>query len=500
MLNNNDNNVNSSVHGSALGSIVNTNAGEPINVPTTLVWEINLRDLRTSQEALPTSFFQIYGGDGPTLIDSFFIEYKAPPALTGITITGDDTVQASTSEVTRTITLTAVQSPTDADSDIIWSVGSSETFDAGIEVTDIASINPVTGVLTGIGEGEVWVFAKGVGTNIYVSHKVTVTEFAHIPVTGIAINSVPADAETLMAGDGGANPGRTIAFSASPIPAVNDDIPLSTNPWVWILRSGEEHDSSFVDSAIATLSTSGPTRTLTGIFVGVPTDVWVFVSNTDFGIRASRKITVIPYEEQPWEVLWSWDREGIQSPDTILHTAATTISGTHWRLFNAGLANGTTLRPASVDPERFGLVMGNSQRLLIGTNSNTPTNNTAAGFHVGGQFNLGTTGTVRIRVHGTRIYNFFVAINLAATPANPNETNTVHGDRANFERQSPSSATSGMLVEFEIDLAALAAISEHSAAALATSFITLRTQNATAYDPDLNQQAIIHSISIERAP
>jgi hypothetical protein len=504
-INNNTNNAANSVHGSTLGSRVNT--GEPTDIPTTFVWEINLRDLRSTQaseEALQTSFFQIFGGNGPTLIDSFFIEYKAPPVLTGITISGDDTVQTSTSEVTRQITLNAIQSPLGADTDIVWSIGSSSTFTENTTVAGVASINSATGVLTGIGLGEVWVFAKGLNTAVYASHKVTVVPYARINVTGITINSVPADAVSLMAGDGTtSNPGRTMTFTAAPIPANADGAPFA---WSWNLRTSDNPTSSMIPSSVASLSGTA-IRTLTAGFVEEDTDIWVHVSFTDvdngINVNASRKITILKFVEADWDLIWSWDRDSIQSTTTIASTAAVTISGTHWRLFNAGGTDGTVLRPESAapvgSPDSYGLVMGNNQRLLIGTNSNAGTNSTATGFHAGGQFNLGTIGTVRIRVHGTRTYNFFVAINLANSAANPDSGATVHGDRANFERQSPGSATSGMLVDFEINLATLADVSAHSAAALANTFITLRTQNAQAY-ATTPSPAIIHSIVIERAP
>jgi hypothetical protein len=489
-LNNNTISADNSVHGSASGSIVNTTAAEPVGAPATLVWNINLRDLRntqTSADALKTSFFQIFGGDGPTLIDSFFIEYRAPSVLTSITISGEDTVQASTSEVTRQITLTAIQNPSDADSDILWSVGASVTYTDSATVAGVASINQ-NGVLTGLGTGEVWVFARGMGTEITASHKVTVTEFAHIPVTSIAINSVPADAITVMAGDGGSNPGRVITFSASPIPAINDDIPMSTNPWVWNLRSSEDHDSPTVNPAIATLTGSGPNRSLTGIFVEEPTDVWVFVSNTEFGIRASRKITVIPYEEMDWELVWEWKKEDMTGSITIGNTAASTINNVSWRKFNA--QGGTTV----VSQE--GIVLGQNQRLLIGTNSNAPTG--AESFHSGGQFDLGTTGKARIRVIGTRTNNTFeVALNWAvnaSTINNQGAIDTVHGvNAAAFSaRSSLPAGTSGILINLELDLDALADLGPLSTQALSSSFICLRSQN--------NAETVItvDSITIER--
>ena len=486
-LNNNTNNVNYSVHTSSLGSRVSSS--EPQDLPVTLIWDINLKELTrlntTSKEALGTSFFQIYGGNGPTLIDSFFIEYKAPPALVQIEIQGEDTVQESTPEVTRQIPLTAIQTPVEADVDILWSISNSSVYSENTEVTGIASINPDTGVLTGLGVGEVWVFAKGIGTAITTSKKITVTEFAYINATGISINTTPSDAATLMSGDGtSSNPGKTLSFTASPIPWNTDDGPFT---WVWSLRTGEASNSELVDSAIAALSTSGTIRTLTAVFTEEPVDVWVHVRNTTPEISSARKITILPFEEADWELVWEWKKEDMTTPITISNASATTINGIAWRKFNA--QGGSTI----AGPD--GLVLGQNQRLFIGTNSNTVTSTTS--YHTGGQFNLGTTGKARIRIIGTRTSNTFnVALNWSVNASSVGDNDTVHGAPASSWNITSSLAagTHGLLINFEIDLEALAKRNDLSKEALSNSFFCLRSQN------NAGTVITIDSITIEKAP
>jgi hypothetical protein len=85
------------------------------------------------------------------------VTVKAPSAVGSVTISGANAVA-----VNGSITLLATVTPADAVQDVTWSVS---LKDGGGDASGVATIDPNSGVLTGIAVGEVTVTATSVGNN-----------------------------------------------------------------------------------------------------------------------------------------------------------------------------------------------------------------------------------------------------------------------------------------------------------------------------------------------
>jgi uncharacterized protein YjdB len=185
-------------------------------------------------------------------------KFKILPAVLSVTIDEPASLQVSSS-----ITLTATVSPADALQGVTWSVDNS----------NIATIDPESGVLTGVAEGNVTVTATSKGKDAngasVTDTKDNITVGPAVTVTGVTIND----------GDNAVEAGGTLTLTATVAP---EGAPQGV---MWAVYATDAVDGG---DASATATIDANTGELTAANnVAVETKVYVFATSTQDGSKVS---------------------------------------------------------------------------------------------------------------------------------------------------------------------------------------------------------------------
>jgi hypothetical protein len=317
-----------------------------------------------------------------------------------ITITGPGIVVVGTS-----IQLTANPIPATASlGNVLWSISSTSTFDAGTSITGIASIN-VSGILTALTPAEqttIYVFVSS-GDIRSSGFAVTVQQFslraygrtnvmAGVTEPGfIRLRAERREAPTQSV--------ETLSWHLRATDNFNDSTPVT-------VAKIERIQLQLPDPPPSNPHVYYNIGELTTLTVNADTDVWVFARDEVSGVvSSSHRVTVRKFEAYPAAFVldsWEWDSE--LETGNYIWRGLSVLAGDNHNISSTDSSNKkitwTTMTSSHVEINSTGLVLASGARLLIGTPVVTTTD--AATFHEEGQFNLGDTGLVRVTVSYTR--------------------------------------------------------------------------------------------------
>jgi hypothetical protein len=510
-----DNGTADSVHGGqgASGSslLATTSVYSGTSAIDTIVWNIDLDHLAGrpnagSRQALNSTFFRFSVGGAASMftIHSILIEKIPPPALDNINIT---TVPANVTTAMGpenpggsggTISFRAAAVPVNADTDSatwVWSVRTQNDINSAVSTNATISDTGVTGGLRSAlltarhvtTDTEVFVFVSA--ENSHFSYPVTILEWeAAPPLTGLTLSGP----NTVSAGDGTANSGSTITLSSVRSP-VNANANLD-----WFLRASNNFDDNTAVT-VAAVTRSGNTLSATiratDTDINNDVDIWVFARDSVTEIlSAGFQVTVTKYVEDVWETFWEWQRGWQTTSVTVAPGNTTTVrlNGRDKDGAAAPRAFGSVGSPAGNtvivnSGASGGITFGaNNGRLVFGLPAGIATTDTT--FSDLGEFNLGTTGKLRVTFELTRTatgnINFW--LNNSGTGAGT----SVHSA---FARTfNVTTADTVQTAVFEYDLAEIAGDDPNAARSRALA--------STFFQINIGSQAngVIHSILIER--